>query len=570
MHAALVCHDDGIYLPAVIESLQGRVPATLFLNERPWHGQPGDYEKVKATAQRLGVEVILGCWDDESAHRQAVLEWARSQDIRRLLIPDTDEVFSPELLDSLFQLAATELADQVHIEMDTYWKSPEYVIRPRERLRPVILIDPATVHHHYIREYRGQRPLVLSAAHGVLHHLSYAGPDERIRRKVDSWSHRDELLPDWLDRVWDAWDENRTLGNLHPTHPEAYGYAERIPVPDVLRTAMDAYLDAHGGADPLHPADLDPASPWPTISVIIPLYGGPEDLQHCLDSLSDADDLLAQVLVIDDASPDDAPKVAENRPGVTLLRNATNLGFAGTCNHGLTHAHGELVLFLNSDTRLSRPALIRLVESIQSSGSVAAAGPYSNEVGHFQRTAATYSHPDFSRLFAEDFALRRVEDRETDMLVGFCILVRKSALDEVGPFDTNFGVGLFEDNDLCYRLRRNGYRLVISGRSFVHHEANRSLERSPVDKFAAFAQNEQYYHAKWKRDLDTGFASHLAGTRAERVHFDESRKPERLDRELAGLVKRADITLFMIVKNEERVLDACLTSAKPFFPSCCS
>ncbi|MCC7436228.1 MAG: glycosyltransferase [Methanoregulaceae archaeon] len=565
MHAALVCHDDGIYLPAVVESFQGRVPATLFLNERPWHGQPGDFEKVKLIAERLGVEVILGCWDDEAEHRQAVLTWARAQEIRRLLIPDTDEVLSPELLDSLFQLAAIELADQVHVEMDTYWKSPEYVIRPRERLRPVILVDPAAVQHRHIREYQGQRPLVLSAAHGVLHHLSYAGPDERIRRKVDSWSHRDELLPDWLDRVWDAWDENRTLGNLHPTHPEAYGFTERIPVPDVLRTAMAAYLEAHGGTDPLHRAELEPITPWPSISVVIPLYGGPDDLKHCLDSLQDCEDLLAQILVVDDASPDDAPAVAENRTGVTLLRNATNLGFAATCNHGLAHAIGEHVLFLNSDTRLSRPALIRLVESIQASGSIAAAGPYSNEVGHFQRTRATYTNPDHHRLFAEDFALRRVEDRETDMLVGFCLLVRKSALDEVGPFDPGFGIGLFEDNDLCYRLRRKGYRLVISGRSFVHHEANRSLERSPEDKFAAFARNERYYRSKWQRDLDTGFASHLAGTRAERIEFNPTREPERLDRELTRLVKRADISLFMIVKNEERVLDACLTSAKPFF-----
>ncbi len=52
--------------------------------------------------------------------------------------------------------------------MDTYWKSPEYVIRPRERLMPPIMINPASVRHEYIREYRGSCPLMLSEEQGEL------------------------------------------------------------------------------------------------------------------------------------------------------------------------------------------------------------------------------------------------------------------------------------------------------------------------------------------------------------------------------------------------------------------
>ncbi len=564
MHAAYVCHDDDLYLEASFASLQGKIPATLFLSKSPWNGPKGNWKAVQKHAKSMGMSVVLGDWKDESEHRSAVLLWARQAGIRRLLIPDTDEVLSPELLATLTELAATEIADQVHVEMDTYWKSPEYVIRPRERLRPVILIDPTTVEHHHIRDYRGQRPLVLPSEHGVLHHLSYSGPDDRIRRKLATWSHRDEVVSDWLNNVWAKWDAERTMVNLHPTHPEAYGWAERIPVPAVLEPAMLAYQHANGGPDPLRAPSLLPIN-WPRLSVVIPLYGGPDDLEACLRSLYESIDLLADVIVVDDRSPDNAPDVVAAFPFARLVSNPTNMGFAATCNHGVSESIGDVLLLLNSDTIVPRDGLIRLIESLMSSGSIAAAGPLSNNVGHFQRTPATYTDASHISLFAEDFAQREAEDVDTDMLVGFCLAVKRSAWNEVGPLDESFGTGLFEDNDLCHRLRRAGYRLVISSRAFIHHEGNRSLDRTTEDKFAMFDRNRDLFAAKWRRDLETGFASHLCGTGPARVQFREERRPEKLDREVAKLAKQANISLCMIAKNEERVLGACLASAKPFF-----
>lgn len=566
LRAALVCHDDVLYLEAVLRSLGPDIPATVFLNRKAWSGKAGKWQAARKAISSLAAEVIEGSWDGESEHRTATIQWARAQGIDRLLIPDTDEVLSPELLATLLEVAATELSDEVHVDMDTYWKSPEYVIRPRERIRPVLLINPQTVDHKFIREYQGKRPLALTAELGVLHHLSYCGPDKRIVQKIGSWSHKDEVVEGWRERIWDQWDSERLLVNLHPTHPECYGFAERIPLPEVLQPAWEAYLAANGGADPLHPEPVEPEGNWPLVSVVIPLYGGPEDVEGCLDSLQRCHGLISEVVVVDDNSPDDAPDVVERYPFARLVRNPENLGFAATCNRGVSEAGGEVVVLLNSDTIMPRVGLIRLVESLGQGGTVAAAGPRSNYVGHFQRTGVTYTQKSGIELFAEDFASREVDDAETDMLVGFCLAVKRSVWNEVGPFDTGFGIGMFEDNDFCYRLRRAGYRLLIANRAFVHHQGNQSLERSPEDKFAMFANNQRYYETKWKRDIETGFVSHLPGLEnPESIVFKPERRPDKVEKELAQLVKRADISLFMIVKNEERVLADCLQSAKPFF-----
>lgn len=524
------------------------------------------WQAARKTVKGLGAEIIEGTWEGESEHRAATIRWARAQGIDRLLIPDTDEVLSPELLGTLQELAATNVSDEVHVDMDTYWKSPEYVIRPRERIRPVLLINPQTVEHIHIREYQGRRPLALTAELGVLHHLSYCGPDKRILQKIGSWSHKDEVIEGWKERIWDQWDSERLLINLHPTHPECYGFAERIPVPEVLKPAWAAYLAAHGAEDPLHPGPINAESTWPSVSVVIPLYGGPGDIESCLSSLQRCQDLLCEVIVVDDKSPDNAPDVVERYPFARLIRNPENLGFAATCNRGVAEARGETVVILNSDTMVPRAGLLRLVEALGEGGTVAAAGPRSNYVGHFQRTGVTYTSTTSIDLFAEDFAMREVDDTETDMLVGFCLAVKRAVWEEVGPFDIGFGIGMFEDNDFCYRLRRAGYRLLIANRAFVHHEGNRSLERSPADKFAAFAANRTYYEEKWRRDVETGFVNHLPGLEdPEPITFKPERRPDKVERDLAKLVKRADISLFMIAKNEERVIGECLKSARPFF-----
>ena len=67
------------------------------------------------------------------------------------------------------------------------------------------------------------------------------------------------------------------------------------------------------------------------------------------------------------------------------------------------------------------------------------------------------------------------------MLVGFCLAVKRKALGEVGLLDENFGLGTYEDNDICYRLRRAGYRLVRSAKAFIHHEGSKTMKRMNLD-----------------------------------------------------------------------------------------
>lgn len=561
--ATLLClHDDHWFLPVVLKAIVGRLDLIAFISRIPWHGEPGNWERCVEVAQSSGAKVRLGDWGSEEVHRRSAMVELEGEGYTHALLLDSDEIIEPGLLDSLIKTAQMDLADKVRCYMDTYWQDPMHVIRPRESLAPIVLVKLGAIEHLSIREFSNGREIVLSPDYGLMHHLSYAGPDERIKRKIETWSHRNELLPDWWRRSWLGWKKDPTLTNLHPTHPTAYGFIERIPCPAILMGAV-------GASDTTVPAPKP--EKWPSISIVIPVYGQPEMLAACLTSLSACTDLLHEVLIIDDATPaSEAGEVEEailSYPSARLLRNPSNLGFAGTCNRGAGASTGEVLLFLNSDTQVPRAGLVALVTSLQSSGSIGASGPMTNNAGYYQGIAPTYTDIHRMDLFAADLANSEREDRDVDMLVGFCLAVRRSVLDEVGVFDERFGKGFFEDTDLCYRIARAGYRLRLSSKAFVHHFGSQSITRAVSDPHALLKRNQQIYEQKWAHEISSGFASRLPGLSLNEgvIAFDPDRAPERLDRELAERVQQAEISLCMIVRDEERVLGDCLASARPYF-----
>lgn len=427
---ALICvHDDDVFLPVVLGSLPAWVTPYVFVSQVPWHGSAGHWEQTARLASELGATTVIGSWATEESHRREAVEHLKAQGFKHALILDTDEVPEPRLLETLRSLAENDLADRVRCSMDTYWQDAMHVIRPRERLAPIVLIKLDAVTHLRIRDFEGGREIVLGPEYGVLHHLSYAGSDERICRKIETWSHRDELVPDWWRRSWLGWKHDPTMKALHPTHPEAYGWVERIPCPEILASAFGASVSL--------PA-VRPKK-WPTVSVIIPLHGGEEDIRGCLQSLRAFQDLLHEVIVVDDVSPDAAASAVQDFDFATLIRNEQNLGFGGTCNRGLEASTGDVVVFLNSDTLVPRSGLIELVSVLLGSGSIGASGPVTNNAGYYQWVDPTYTSLDTIELFAQDLATSKREDRDVDMLVGFCLAVRRSVLDEVGAFDERFG-----------------------------------------------------------------------------------------------------------------------------------
>jgi GT2 family glycosyltransferase/tetratricopeptide (TPR) repeat protein len=300
------------------------------------------------------------------------------------------------------------------------------------------------------------------------------------------------------------------------------------------------------------------------VGVVIPTFNGQEQLDDCLKSLIRSEVRPREIIVVDNGSQ---PPI-EVPTGVQLIRSEVNLGFAKASNLGAAECSSKYVLFLNDDTVVATTALGRLIQAIEESAGIAGVGPVSNNCGHFQRVDVTYTSLDNLDMFADQLSCLEPQVQETDMLVGFCLLVKREVLKQVGPFDESFGIGMFEDNDLSYRIRRSGYRMLICRSAFVHHIGSQTF--ASVDPTHSATQrllqtNQAKFLSKWSEDIASGFATHLSGTAPGRIAFDQSRNPDKRLELARRKAKSAKISLCMIVKNEERVLADCLRSATPFF-----
>lgn len=240
-----------------------------------------------------------------------------------------------------------------------------------------------------------------------------------------------------------------------------------------------------------------------TCSVVIPCHNRADLTRACLHSLlQQSGGPPAEILVVDNASSDGTANMASaTSPIVRVLRQATNLGFAGGVNRGITAARGQTVLVLNNDTQAAPNLLRELHRALASDRAIAAVSAVSNEVkGQAQVEVGRRGESAAGREQIADELAKHPLLQDATTLSGLCLLLRRSVLDVVGTFDERFGHGNFEDDDLCLRLRLAGHRLTIARRAFVHHEGHATFQALGLDVHAEIQRRRRQFDAKWRLD----------------------------------------------------------------------
>ena len=260
---------------------------------------------------------------------------------------------------------------------------------------------------------------------------------------------------------------------------------------------------------PAHiPAPLTP--PEQPVDLIVPVYRGLPDTRRCLESaLASACRTPWRLIVINDASPE--PELTEwlrdlaaREPRITLLENEENLGFVATVNRGMALSAENDVLLLNSDTEVAGNWLDRLRAAAYSDQRIASVTPFSNN-------ATICSYPGFCQdndlphgydtagldaLFARANA-GQVIDVPTG--VGFCMYIRRAALQAVGLFDVeNFGKGYGEENDFCIRAENAGWRNLHALDTFVRHFGGVSFGAAKSPREQAAMQTLRRLHPRYE------------------------------------------------------------------------
>lgn len=218
-------------------------------------------------------------------------------------------------------------------------------------------------------------------------------------------------------------------------------------------------------------------------TVIVPVYNAVDELGECLEALRRTLPGDAKVLLVDDASTDKAVQAIFRETAKRgdlhwqLQRNFRNLGYVRTVNRAMAGTHDDVIL-LNSDTVPVGRWYERLLSCAASDPAIATATPFSNnaEICSFPEFCVNNPPPDDPELIARAMLeAGSPEYPDIPTAVGFCMYVRRAALNQLGLFDTRFGLGYGEENDFCMRVRAAGWRNVLCDDAYVVHLGGRSF-----------------------------------------------------------------------------------------------
>jgi glycosyltransferase involved in cell wall biosynthesis/GT2 family glycosyltransferase len=221
--------------------------------------------------------------------------------------------------------------------------------------------------------------------------------------------------------------------------------------------------------------------------IIIPVFNAPDDLRACVDSVLADTDGDYRLVLIDDCSTDPAVekylKALEARKiaNLEIEYNALNSGFVKTANRGMREGVSDVVL-LNSDTVVTRGWLGKMVKCAYSDESIASVTPLTNN-GTICSVPKFYEDnplPEGMSVAGMGELVERVSRRSYPRIptaVGFCMYMKRAALEKVGYFDEEtYGRGYGEENDWCCRAMELGYTHALDDATFIYHKGAMSFK----------------------------------------------------------------------------------------------
>jgi N-acetylglucosaminyl-diphospho-decaprenol L-rhamnosyltransferase len=233
--------------------------------------------------------------------------------------------------------------------------------------------------------------------------------------------------------------------------------------------------------------------PW---SAVVVNYESGSLLLDCVRSLMADDGAgVPEVVVVDNGSTDGSvARLRDAVPDVKVLEPGTNLGYAAAANRGIAATRAPVVVVANPDLVVARGTAAAVLARFAAEPDLAAVGPallnadatqYPSARAHAS-TVDAVGHATLGRVLPRNRFTRRYRQldadwsraRDVDWVSGALIYLRRSALGSVGGWDERYFMYL-EDVDLCWRLRRVGWRVGYEPAGCATHVQGASTTRRP-------------------------------------------------------------------------------------------
>jgi GT2 family glycosyltransferase len=235
------------------------------------------------------------------------------------------------------------------------------------------------------------------------------------------------------------------------------------------------------------------------VSIVMLSWNAPQFTRMALESIRAHTRGDYEIIIVDNGSGPETVEWLRTLTNERVIYNATNRGYAGGNNQAIAAARGEYIVLLNNDVVVTEGWLDGLLGAFDRIPALGVSAPRSNKIAGDQITPdAAYESMEQMHAYARKRRERfRCEGYLTDRAIGLCLCVDRRVIEEIGGIDERFGVGNFEDDDFCLRVRAAGYSIFVCDDVFIHHFGSQTFAANKVDWTATMRENWVKFAKKW-------------------------------------------------------------------------
>ena len=253
----------------------------------------------------------------------------------------------------------------------------------------------------------------------------------------------------------------------------------------------------------------------PICDIIIPTYENTDYTIACLNSIKECTESPYQVIWVDNASKDTSKieEVISDMPHISI-KMPSNQGFVHAVNAGLNVSKSPYVCLLNNDTIVSKNWLGKLINILKHDPKLGIVGsltmPDPRGSGQMDSHHSLSLHntivpnqlnmsmEEINRYLEANYSGRTCA---TPFVAFLCAVIKREVIDKVGLLDTNYELGMWDDNDYNLAARELGYKTEFAIDTCIYHKGrstfNMIQEKEGFDIDALLKKNRAYMDKKW-------------------------------------------------------------------------
>ncbi|SCW58656.1 Glycosyltransferase, GT2 family [Paenibacillus tianmuensis] len=242
----------------------------------------------------------------------------------------------------------------------------------------------------------------------------------------------------------------------------------------------------------------------PLVSIVLLAYNNINYTRMCVESIYKyTSHINFEFILVNNGSSDGTKEYFDSLPNARPIHLDQNVGPVNGFNEGMKVAKGKYIACVCNDFIFTPRWMDNLLKCIESDEKIGFVSPGASNISNYQQIVGNYTTIEEMLNFADEYNhTNPLKWEERVRLLPCVLLIRSSIFREIGGYDPQFYFGEFADDDIAFRIRRAGYKLIFCKDTFTYHFGSITTREDQV-KNNSFAISRKIFMDKYGLDVWT-------------------------------------------------------------------